>query len=162
MAWLLSDLCNAQGTLHNAGGEGAYSETARPEADREEAMRLVWVAVGGAIGSACRYLLDGAVYRVVPATFPYGTFLVNATGCLIFGLLIGVAENRLAVGTVARSFVLIGILGGFTTFSSFTFETLQLARAGEWWPATVNVVGQVVIGLLVMWLGFVLTRAGQP
>jgi fluoride exporter len=121
-------------------------------------VRLLWVALGGAIGSAVRYLLDGAVYRVFPATFPYGTFVVNVTGCLMFGLLIGVAENRLAVGTLARSFVLIGILGGFTTFSSFTFETLQLARAGDWWPAIVNAVGQVVIGLLAMWGGIVLTR----
>ena len=94
-------------------------------------MRLLWVALGEAIGSAGRYLLDGAVYRVLPATFPYGTFVVNVTGCLIFGLLIGVAENRLVVGTLARSFVLIGVLGGFTTFSSFTFETLQLTRGGD-------------------------------
>jgi fluoride exporter len=121
-------------------------------------MKLLWVAFGGAIGSACRYLLDGAVYRVAAATFPYGTFVVNVTGCLIFGLLIGAAENRLAVGTLARSFVLIGILGGFTTFSSFTFETLQLARAGDWWPATVNVVGHVVFGLAAMWAGIILTR----
>jgi CrcB protein len=125
-------------------------------------MRLLWVAVGGALGSCCRYLLDGAVYRVLPATFPYGTFVVNFTGCLVFGLVLGAAENRLAVGTVARSFVLIGILGGFTTFSSFAFESLQLARAGDWWPATVNVVGQVTLGLLVMWAGIVLTRLVWP
>jgi CrcB protein len=123
-------------------------------------MRLLWVGFGGAIGSVCRYLLDGAVYRVMPATFPYGTFLVNVTGCLVFGLLIGVAENRLAAGTLARSFVLIGILGGFTTFSSFTFETLQLVRADDWWPATFNIVGQVVFGLVAMWFGIILTRFG--
>jgi fluoride exporter len=122
-------------------------------------MKVFWVAFGGAIGSACRYLLDGAVYRVVPATFPYGTFVVNVIGCLVFGVLIGAAENRLAVGTLARSFVLIGILGGFTTFSSFTFETLGLARSGDWWPAVINAVGQVIAGLLAMWAGIVLSRA---
>jgi len=121
-------------------------------------VRLLWVALGGAIGSSCRYLLDGAVYRVLPATVPYGTFVVNATGCLVFGLLIGAAENRLAVGTLARSFVLIGILGGFTTFSSFAFETLGLARAGDWWPAVINAVGQVIAGLLALWAGIVVTR----
>ena len=123
-------------------------------------MRLLWVALGGAIGSSCRYLLDGAVYRLLPATFPYGTFIVNVTGCLVFGLLIGAAENRLAVGTLARSFVLIGILGGFTTFSSFTFESLELVRAGDWGPAMLNVAGQVTLGLLAMWAGIVLTRVG--
>jgi CrcB protein len=95
-------------------------------------MKLLWVALGGAIGSTGGYLLGGAVYPFVPATFPYGTFVVNVTCCLVFGLLIGAAENRLAVGTLARSFVLIGILGGFTTSSSFRFETLELACAGEW------------------------------
>jgi fluoride exporter len=122
-------------------------------------MKVFWVALGGAIGSACRCLLDGAVYRVMPATFPYGTFVVNVIGCLVFGVLIGAAENRLAVGTLARSFVLIGILGGFTTFSSFTFETLGLARTGDWWAALINAVGQVVAGLVAMWAGIVLTRA---
>ena len=122
-------------------------------------MKVFWVALGGAIGSACRYLLDGAVYRVLPATFPYGTFVVNVIGCLVFGVLIGAAENRLAVGTLARSFVLIGILGGFTTFSSFTFETLGLARTGDWWAALINAAGQVVAGLVAMWAGIVLTRA---
>jgi CrcB protein len=80
----------------------------------------------------------------------------------VFGLLIGVAENRLAVGSLARSLVLIGILGGFTTFSSFTFETLELVRAGEWWPAAVNAVGQVFGGLLAMWTGVVVTRMVWP
>jgi CrcB protein len=125
-------------------------------------MRLLWVAFGGAIGSVCRYLLDGAVYRFVPATFPYGTFVVNVTGCLVFGLLIGAAENRMAVGTLARSFVLIGILGGFTTFSSFTFETLELARSGDWWPAAGNAIGQVAGGLLALWTGVVVTRVVWP
>jgi CrcB protein len=125
-------------------------------------MRVLWVALGGAFGSACRYLLDGAVYRVMPATFPYGTFVVNVTGCLVFGLLIGAAENRLAVGTLARSFVLIGILGGFTTFSSYAFETLQLVRGGDWWHGVVNAVGQMIVGLLAMWIGIVVTRMVWP
>lgn len=121
-------------------------------------MRLLWVAVGGAIGSVLRYLLDGAVYRFVPPTFPYGTFVVNVTGCLIFGVLIGLAENRLVVGSVGRTFVLIGILGGFTTFSSFAFETVQLLRDGEWVPGAINVAGQVIGGLVALWAGVTVTR----
>jgi CrcB protein len=125
-------------------------------------MRLLWVALGGAIGSSARYLLDGAVYRVLPATFPYGTFVVNVTGCLLFGLVLGVTEDRFSVGTAARTFVLIGILGGFTTFSSFTFETLQLLRDGEWLRGTVNIAGQVLGGLLALWAGMTASRMVWP
>ena len=125
-------------------------------------MRLLWVALGGAIGSSARYLLDGAVYRVLPPTFPYGTLTVNVTGCLLFGLVFGVAEQRMAVGTVTRTFVLIGILGGFTTFSSFTFETLQLLRDGEWLRGAVNVAGQVLGGLLALWAGMTASRVIWP
>jgi fluoride exporter len=121
-------------------------------------MRVLLVAAGGAAGSVARYLLDGVVYSFLPPTFPYGTFVVNMTGCLLFGLLIGVAEDRLAVGTSARTFILIGILGGFTTFSSFTFETVQLLRDGQWLRGTVNVVGQVFGGLVMLWLGITIPR----
>jgi fluoride exporter len=119
---------------------------------------VLLVALGGALGSVARYLLDGAVYRVLPATFPYGTFVVNMTGCLVFGLLIGVAEDRLVVGSQARAFLLIGVLGGFTTFSSFTFETFKLARDAEWLLALTNAAGQTILGLVVLWAGFALGR----
>jgi CrcB protein len=105
-----------------------------------------------------RYVLDGAVYRFLPATFPYGTFVVNVTGCLAFGVLAGVAEERFAVGTMARSFAMIGVLGGFTTFSSFAFETFGLMRDGQLAGAIVNAVGQVVLGVGAMWAGFTLAR----
>ena len=126
------------------------------------AMNVLWVALGGAIGSTLRYVLDGAVYRVLPPTFPFGTFVVNITGCLLFGLLFGAAEGRLAVGTIARSFLLIGVLGGFTTFSSFSFETLQLLRDGEWLRGSLNIAGQVAGGLIAIWTGLVVTRVVAP
>jgi CrcB protein len=121
-------------------------------------VRVLLVAAGGAAGSVARYFLDGVVYSYLSPTFPYGTFVVNMTGCLLFGLLIGVAEDRLAVGTATRTFILIGILGGFTTFSSFTFETVQLLRAGQWLRGTVNVVGQVFGGLVMLWAGITIPR----
>jgi len=124
-------------------------------------MRFVLVAVGGAIGSTLRYALDGAVYRWLPPTFPFGTFVVNVTGCAVFGLLLGVGEQRLVVGSPARTFLLIGLLGGFTTFSSFAFETVQLLRDGEWMLGAGNVVGQVAMGLAALWIGFALGRALQ-
>jgi CrcB protein len=124
-------------------------------------MRLVLVAVGGAIGSVLRYTLDGVVYRWLPATFPYGTFIVNVIGCGVFGLVFGVGEQRLLVGSPARTFLLIGVLGGFTTFSTFAFESVQLLRAGQWWLAGVNVVGQVVLGFAALWIGFTLGRVLQ-
>jgi CrcB protein len=120
--------------------------------------RVFLVAVGGGLGSVARYLLDGAVYRFAPVTFPYGTFVVNVLGCLIFGVLVGLAEDRLAVGTVSRVFVLTGILGGFTTFSTFSFETIQLLRDGEWVRGSVNVIGQVTGGLVALWAALAATR----
>ena len=79
----------------------------------------------------------------------------------MFGLLLGVGEQRLVVGSPARTFLLIGVLGGFTTFSSFAFETVQLLRDGEWMLGAGNVVGQVVLGLAALWIGFALGRALQ-
>jgi CrcB protein len=124
-------------------------------------MRILYVALGGALGSTARYLLDGAVYRILPATFPYGTFVVNLTGCFVFGVLIGIAEDRLVVGSAARAFLLIGVLGGFTTFSSFAFETVQLLRGGEAMRGASNVVGQVIGGLVLLWAGAAVGRLVQ-
>ena len=122
-------------------------------------MQLIAIAAGGAIGALARYLLGGAVHRVMPGFFPYGTFVVNLLGCAVFGIVVGLAESRLVIGPVGRAFVLIGVLGGFTTFSSFTYETFELIRSGQLSPAAINVVGQVGLGFLGLWAGFGLGRA---
>ena len=118
----------------------------------------VWllVAVGGALGSVARYGLTAFVSRYLPPSFPYGTFLVNIIGCLVFGLVVSLAGDRVGIGTPGRAFILIGILGGFTTFSSFTNETFILLRNGQGLAASLNVVGQVVIGLIAVWTGYLL------
>jgi CrcB protein len=121
-------------------------------------MRLLLIAVGGAAGTLARYGLDGLVYRVLPPTFPYGTFIVNVAGCFVFGLAIGLAETRFVVGPTFRGLVLIGILGGFTTFSSFTYETFTLLRGSEVLRAAVNAIGQVGLGLAALWGGHGLAR----
>lgn len=121
-------------------------------------VRVLWVAFGGAIGSVARYLVDGWVLRVAGPLFPSGTFVVNVLGCLVFGLVAGAADERFMVAPSGRAFILIGILGGFTTFSTFTFETLQLVRDAEFARAMLNVAGQVVLGFLAMWAGYAAAR----
>jgi CrcB protein len=121
-------------------------------------MNVLLVALGGSIGAVARYGLAGLVQRFTTPYFPFGTFVVNVLGCFVFGVLAGIAEHRFALGSEARAFLLIGVLGGFTTFSTFSYETFQLFRDAEIVRASLNAVGQTAIGLFVLWLGFVLTR----
>ena len=123
------------------------------------ATRYLLVAAGGAFGSIARYALDGLVLRLGGAYFPSGTFVVNGVGCLIFGLILGLTEGRWVPLTPAgRLFLLIGLLGGFTTFSTFTFETFQLVRGGEYARGALNAAGQVIVGYAAMWVGYVSVR----
>ena len=121
-------------------------------------MNVLLIALGGSIGAVARYGLSGFVQRFTSPYFPFGTFTVNIVGCLVFGILAGIAEQRFALGPQARAFLLIGVLGGFTTFSSFTYETFQLLRDAEIARAALNVFGQVIVGLAAMWAGFVVAR----
>jgi fluoride exporter len=116
------------------------------------------IAIGGAIGSLARYFLAGFVHRVTSPYFPFGTFVVNILGCFAFGAIFEAAQQRFVIGPSLRAFLLVGLLGGFTTFSSFTFETFQLMRDSEWLLAAANAAGQVTIGLLAFWCGTVLVR----
>jgi len=117
------------------------------------------VAAGGAIGAVARYALAGLVHRFAGATFPAGTFAVNVIGCLAFGLVAGLGTERAVIAAPARTFLLIGLLGGFTTFSTYTYETLALLRDGEWAPAALNALGQLAGGLAAVWAGFAISRA---
>jgi len=116
---------------------------------------MIWllVAIGGALGSVARYALSTFVLRATGTLFPLGTFVVNAVGCLVFGLIIGAADQRFTLTPQARAFVLAGVLGGFTTFSSYVFESAGLIRDGQTGAAIVNVAGQVVAGLAAFWIG---------
>jgi len=99
-----------------------------------------------------RYLLTGLVVRASGPAFPLGTFVVNLIGCAAFGALAGAASTRLSLAPEVRLFWFTGILGGFTTFSSYAFESFALIREGQVLAAGANIVGQVVLGLVV--LGF--------
>jgi len=121
-------------------------------------LNLLLVALGGAFGSVARYALSTFVLRASGTLFPLGTFAVNLLGCLVFGVITGAAEQRVALTPASRAFLLVGVLGGFTTFSSYAFESFALLRDGQLLPAAVNIVGQVVAGLAGVWLGVALAR----
>lgn len=119
------------------------------------------VGAGGFVGSTLRYALGGLVHRLVPfASFPWGTLTVNLLGCLVIGLVTGTGEARQALGPEVRLFLMIGLLGGFTTFSTFGQETFSLARDREMVKALVNVFCHLALGLGAVWLGHALSRMG--
>jgi CrcB protein len=122
-------------------------------------LALLLVGAGGFLGSVFRYVLSGWVHKVLDNPwFPYGTLVVNVTGAMTIGFLSGLAENRSLFTSDARLFVFIGILGGFTTFSSFALETLSLARNTQIVAALANITLQVFLGLLGVWFGNLLSR----
>lgn len=116
------------------------------------------VGAGGLVGSVLRYALSGVVHRLLPATFPYGTLAVNVTGCLAIGLLGGLASSRQVIGPGLRVFLFLGLLGGFTTFSTFGYETMTLVRSAEQLRAAANVALHLVLGLGAVWAGLLLSR----
>jgi len=118
----------------------------------------LWVALGGALGSVARYWCSGLVASTMGETFPWGTLIVNVSGSLVIGFIATVSgpDGRFLIPPEARQFMMVGILGGFTTFSSFSLQTLTLARDGQWLLAGANVVGSVVLCLVAVWLGHLL------
>lgn len=118
-------------------------------------LNSAMVGTGGFVGAVCRYAMSSYVQRSVPAAvFPYGTLIVNMLGCLLIGLAIGYAESRQVLGEDFRRLVLIGMLGGFTTYSTFSYETLALFHNADVWRALANVGIHIVLGLALVWLGF--------
>ena len=128
-----------------------------PEGRTEMAI-VVAVAVGSALGGVARYWCTGVISRAFGETFPWGTLLINVLGSFLIGLVATVTgpDGRMLVSPVTRQFWLVGIFGGFTTFSSFSLSTLRLAQDGEWLWAGTNVVLSVFLCLLGVWLGAVL------
>jgi CrcB protein len=118
-------------------------------------MIYVWVAIGGALGTTGRYWLSGVVARLIGETFPWGTLLINVTGSLLIGFFATLTgpDGRLFVGSTARQFVMIGICGGYTTFSSFSLQTLNLVNDGEWLYAGSNILLSVALCLIAVWGG---------
>lgn len=115
----------------------------------------LWIALGSALGGAARYGLSGLVATRVGESFPWGTLTVNVAGSFLIGLIaaLGRPEGRLFLGPGLRQFLMLGVLGGFTTFSSFSVQTLALARDGDWLHAGGNVLASVAACLVAVWLG---------
>lgn len=120
-------------------------------------MEYVWIGFGSALGGVARHWLSGAVASRFGAAFPWGTLLVNVSGSFFIGFLAALAapEGRHLLPLTGRQFLLIGVLGGYTTFSSFSLQTLQLAREGEWLHAGANILLSVVACLAAVWTGHV-------
>lgn len=122
------------------------------------AREILLVGSGGFIGSVCRYLLSGWLQKLFRADFfPWGTLGVNVTGCLLIGLVAGSMENRELFPPSFRLFVMIGLLGGFTTFSTFSYEALGLLRDRQMFYASGYIFGHLLLGLGAVWLGYGLT-----
>jgi CrcB protein len=123
-------------------------------------MPFVLVFAGGGFGAALRYLVSLGVGTMWDGDFPLGTFLVNLGGCFAIGTLAGLSE-LMPIDPQWRLFLQTGVLGGFTTFSSFGLETVQLVHRGEWGVAAVYVLGSNLIGLGLAFAGYWLTRVGR-
>lgn len=121
-------------------------------------VNYFWIAVGSALGGMGRYWFSGFVARLIGETFPWGTILINISGSFVIGFFATLSgpDGRVFVSSTARQFVMIGICGGYTTFSSFSLQTLNLANDGEWLYAGANITLSVVLCLVAVWAGHVL------
>ncbi|GMR00274.1 MAG: fluoride efflux transporter CrcB [Zetaproteobacteria bacterium] len=119
---------------------------------------LLAVAAGGAVGASLRWLLAGAVQRAAGGAFPWGTFAVNALGSFALGFLFVYLIERSTTGELLRLAVTVGLLGAFTTFSTYSLESIRLMQSGAFGLAAANVLGQVFICLVLTWLGVQLAR----
>jgi len=121
-------------------------------------QRIVLIGIAGLAGTLARYSLSGIVARRFGETFPMGTLIVNVIGCFLAGFLFYLIQERFLVNDVARMAIMIGFLGGFTTFSSFGLQTFTLLKDGEFGLATTNVLVANVLGLCSVRLGYSLAR----
>lgn len=120
-------------------------------------MQLLLVAVGGALGAVTRYLLGTWIASIFGPDFPLGTFAINVSGAFFIGVVLGLANDGI-VSANARLFLAVGVLGGYTTFSTFSYETLSLLQDGTMGLALLNVMGQLLLGVGAAYLGLVVSR----
>ena len=124
-------------------------------------MSYVWIGIGSAIGGMSRYWCSGVAARLLGETLPWGTILVNILGSLIIGFVATImpTDSRILAVYDTRDFIVIGVLGGYTTFSAFSLQTLNLAREGHWLLAVLNVFLSVSLCLIAVWIGHITATA---
>ena len=121
--------------------------------------RYLFIAAGAALGANARYLVGVWAGERWGAHFPFGTLAVNVTGSLLLGFIVALAADRIVISPELRLFLAVGFMGSYTTFSSYTVESLTLLQAGAAWPAILNILGNNFLGLGCAVLGFALARA---
>jgi CrcB protein len=114
-----------------------------------------WIFFGSGLGGVARFALSGLVAHRLGETFPWGTFVINVTGSFLIGFVATLTEpeGRLFVGSSARQFIMTGVLGGYTTYSSFSLQTLALVRDGDWFRGGANALGTFTLCFVAVWLG---------
>lgn len=120
---------------------------------KRDMIKLLNLIIGGAVGTVARYLLGGAVYRLMGTGFPYGTLVVNVSGCFILGILAALADKKFILGPDARVLLMIGFCGAFTTFSTLIFESDSLVRNGQAMRAFINIFASVILGFILFRVG---------
>jgi len=123
------------------------------------AWKILYLSLAGALGTLARYWLSGAVQKVFGIDFPWGTWAVNVFGCLLFGLVWVLSEERFLLSAHSRLIILVGFMGAFTTFSTYVFESSQLAFEGQWLHVAANLIGQNIAGFAGLFLGILIGRA---
>ena len=121
-------------------------------------MNLLWIALGGAFGALARYGVGGFVQSRMNAIFPYGTLIVNLSGCLIMGIVTGLITDQVLVSPTIRYLVPIGFIGAYTTFSTFELETYRAIESGAWLIGATYAAISVFVGFFAIWLGFAIAR----
>ena len=119
---------------------------------------LIVVGLGGCVGAISRYLVAGWVQNLSNSHFPFGTLMVNSIGSFVIGLLAGISQHAV-ISPQMRLFLFIGLIGAFTTFSTFSNETMMLLRSGVVWEAFLNIIVSLILGLLLVYLGYAVGQA---
>jgi CrcB protein len=121
-------------------------------------MNILIIGTGGFVGAILRYLVSGWAHRITGASFPYGTLTVNVIGSLLLGFFLVIAEGRFIISPQIRGFISIGLLGAFTTYSTYSFETIMLFKEMMYTQAILNITLNLVLGLFAVWIGITLAR----
>ncbi|GGH15825.1 fluoride efflux transporter CrcB [Silvibacterium dinghuense] len=121
-------------------------------------MKFLWIAIGGALGSIARYLVGLWIYERMGTRFPYGTFLINITGCFIIGFVLTFLDARMSLSPTWRLIIPVGFVGAYTTFSTFEYETLRLAQHGQAGTALLYIASSVILGYAGVWFGQAVAR----